>query len=276
MKPAAYLTSNLLDIIFENRNKGYGAYALRTTYPRRLTKSLAITAFIVITLSLIILLSLFHKHKLITPPPPINPVELSDVKIKEQDPPPVLPPNPPASPKLAAQIKYTQIDIVKDQLARPQEQPPNLDQIQQKAIGLQTRPGVPEGDAAALIGNAINGVTENTKTDKPFITVEQMPHFPGTTTDEESNRQALAFVSKHINYPAVAREQGIQGTVVVQFIIGADGKLTDIHVLGKAPGGGLAEEAVRTVKQMPPWIPGRQNGRNVAVQFVLPIRFTLN
>jgi TonB family protein len=104
---------------------------------------------------------------------------------------------------------------------------------------------------------------------KVFMFVQQMPSFPG-------GEDALTkYLHENIHYPKVARENAIQGTVVVQFIVGPDGKLRDFTIVSKKLGGGLEEEAIRLVKAMPDWIPGRQNGKTVNVQYSLPIRFVL-
>jgi protein TonB len=79
----------------------------------------------------------------------------------------------------------------------------------------------------------------------------------------------------HIHYPAVACENGIQGTIVVQFIVNTDGTIVDVKTVGAKKGGGLEEEAMRVVKGMPDWKPGKQNGRSVRVEFNLPIQFKL-
>lgn len=104
---------------------------------------------------------------------------------------------------------------------------------------------------------------------KVFTLVEQMPTFPGGT------KGIMDYLHDHIHYPAAARENGIQGTVVIQFIIGTDGHLSDVHALGKERGGGLEEEAIRVIKSMPDWNPGMQNGQDVAVQYSMPVRFVL-
>lgn len=104
---------------------------------------------------------------------------------------------------------------------------------------------------------------------KVFQFVEQMPTFPG------GSKGMMEYLHDHIHYPTVARENGIQGTIVVQFIIGTDGHLSDIHTVGPEKGGGLEEEAIRVTKSMPDWNPGKQNGQDVAVQYSMPIRFVL-
>ena len=105
--------------------------------------------------------------------------------------------------------------------------------------------------------------------DKVFTFVQQMPQFSG------GDEALMKYLHDHIRYPAVARENGTQGTVVVQFIISPDGSISHVKTVGAAKGGGLEEEAIRVVKGMPKWEPGKQNGQPVTVQFSLPVRFVL-
>jgi TonB family protein len=116
-----------------------------------------------------------------------------------------------------------------------------------------------------------------------FKRVEVMPRFPGCEemagTDEEkkacADQKLLQFIYENIRYPEAAKEANIEGTVVVQFTIFADGTIGDSKVL-RDIGGGAGEEALRAVKMMPDWTPGRQKGQAVAVQFNLPVRFKLS
>ncbi|CAA9294938.1 MAG: Ferric siderophore transport system, periplasmic binding protein TonB [uncultured Cytophagales bacterium] len=102
-----------------------------------------------------------------------------------------------------------------------------------------------------------------------FTVVEHMPEFPGRM---DGLRE---YLSDNLEYPGEARKKNLGGTVFVGFVVQADGAVTDVTVL-KGVGGGLDEEARRVVAAMPPWQPGRQSGRAVAVRFSLPIRFVLN
>ncbi len=110
---------------------------------------------------------------------------------------------------------------------------------------------------------------------KVFTWAEQMPRFPGSTSDEGSSNKILRYLHDHIIYPAAARDDGIQGTVYIQFIVASDGSLKDVKAVSSHLGGGLEEEAAKVIKAMPAWIPGRQNGRPVTVQFTIPVKFML-
>jgi len=101
-----------------------------------------------------------------------------------------------------------------------------------------------------------------------FQVVEEMPHFPG---GEEA---LMKWLSENIRYPVIAQENGIQGRVICQFVVNTDGSIVDIQVVrGVHPS--LDEEAVRVIKSMPKWIPGKQRGKPVRVRFTLPINFRL-
>ncbi len=102
-----------------------------------------------------------------------------------------------------------------------------------------------------------------------FTVVEDQPAFPG---GEEAR---LRYLHDNLRYPQMAREAGIQGTVFVTFVVERDGSVTDVRIL-RGIGGGCDEEAIRVVRNMPRWQPGRQRGQPVRVQFNMPIRFVLN
>lgn len=85
----------------------------------------------------------------------------------------------------------------------------------------------------------------------------------------------MKYLHDHIHYPKTARKEDIEGTVVVQFVVNPDGSLSNIKTIGGYKGGGLEEESIKVVKQMPDWIPGKQDGKKVAVQYSLPIRYQL-
>ena len=103
---------------------------------------------------------------------------------------------------------------------------------------------------------------------KVFEAVEQMPSFPG------GDAALMRYLSDNINYPAVAAENGVQGRVVLSFIVERDGHITDVNIL-RSVDPSLDREAIRVVKSMPRWIPGKQNGQSVRVKYKLPVTFRL-
>lgn len=105
--------------------------------------------------------------------------------------------------------------------------------------------------------------------ERPLLVVEQNPEFKGGFD------ALLKYLVVNMRYPAVEQEAGIQGTVFVQFVVEKTGKISRVKIL-KGIGGGCDEEAIRLVKEMPDWIPGRQNGQAVPVAFQIPVRFRLN
>jgi TonB family protein len=101
-----------------------------------------------------------------------------------------------------------------------------------------------------------------------FVFVEEAPCFPG------GDKARIKFLIKNISYPKAAKENGIQGTVYISFVIEKDGRVSNAKVL-RGIGGGCDEEALRVINKMPKWKPGVQRGKTVRAQFNMPIRFTL-
>ncbi len=272
MEAKNYLKADFLDILFEGKNKSYGAYVLRRQHTKRVTKAIIIIICLVLLSIGAIALSKYMKANAPVEKKPVQKdVVLQQVEIKKPDlPPPPPPPPAPEPPKLKTQVKYTPPKVVEDEMVRPEEEPPDLSNLKDVAISTVSKAGDPNGIDPGLVQESGTGVTQAAPApDKVFQFVEQMPSFPG------GQEALMKYLSDHIRYPAIARENGIQGTVVVQFVVNTDGTIVNVKTVGQKKGGGLEEEAVRVVKGMPKWTPGKQNGRSVRVQFSLPIRFKL-
>ena len=112
-------------------------------------------------------------------------------------------------------------------------------------------------------------VEEPEEEDQIFQVVEEDATFPGGTAE------LMKYLQKNIKYPSICQEQGIQGRVIVQFVVEKDGSITDVQVI-KAINPYLDKEAVRVVSTMPKWSPGKQRGKPVRVRFTLPVTFRLN
>ena len=109
---------------------------------------------------------------------------------------------------------------------------------------------------------------EDVQEQEIFQIVEEMPAYPG------GEQKLMEFVAKNIKYPQIARESGIQGRVFVGFVVEPDGSVSNVKVL-RGIGGGCDEEAMRVVKSMPKWKPGKQRGKAVRVSYMLPVNFKL-
>lgn len=262
-----------LDIVFEHRNKNYGAYQLRRAYPRHLARALGIGLFLV-TLGLVlpnlisVMSSVFPEKEIMTPEVFLG------APAPEKVPTPPPPPKPTPPPARATQ-RFVPPVVTEDAKA-PDEDLTEIEVLidSDKGIGARNQDGDPDApptDEPDLSG--LGPVLEYTpapedNTVYEFVDVNKMPSFPG------GERELLLFLAKHIEYPPLARENNIQGVVALSFVIGKDGSIGDVTVL-KDIGGGCAKEAVRVVKEMPKWSPGEANGHPVKVRFVLPVRFQL-
>ena len=256
------------DCVFEDRNQEYGAYVFRKLSNKRHLNALLIaSAFFVLAISSpIILKTIIPKSK----ESHVEVTTLANLKMEENKPKEKVIEDLPPPPPLKSSIKFTPPVIKADKEVREEEMPKTQEELQQSKLSISTADvkGTDE-EKGKLIGevdkNKQNIAQEEVK---PFLIVEQMPDFPGGT------EELMRFLGKNIQYPQMARETGIQGTVIVQFVVNKDGKISTVKVL-RGIGGGCDEEAVRVVKSMPVWKPGKQNGVSVPVYFQLPIKFTL-
>jgi periplasmic protein TonB len=266
MEPLAILQADPLDLLFENRNKKYGAYPLRKYYPQRLIISMGIIMSLVIMLSFIYLYtdskSSLQKH--IQIPECI----LREINLTKEVKPPVLPARP-SVPKTAASLAYKTPVIVVDR--NFQEPMPTIEKIETSAIGLKTTAGSPENGEPRVNGNIIGTATkqnaEQVENKNEVLDVaEIMPEFPGGT-------EALKrFLLKNLRMPENNLEEGAQVKVIARFVVGADGRVRDIEIALPADDEFNAE-VKRVIAKMPDWKPGSQNHRKVAVYFNLPVNF---
>jgi protein TonB len=272
MEATQVLKSDFLDLLFEGKNQKYGAYALRRGYQKRLGEALLVTIAVVgLFILFFVVAGYLRKHDAVKPAPPQNDLVLDQVNIKQRDqPPPPLPPPAPEPPKVKPQVQYVPPQVVKDDQVKQAEEMPDIDLIKNRAISTVTKAGAINGMDPGLVADKGTGVVAAAPvTDRVFTYVQQMPSFPG------GQAALMQYLRNHIRYPDIARENGIEGLITVEFIVGPDGTIRDVTTVGAKKGGGLEEEAIRVVSDMPKWTPGRQNGRAVTVQFMLPISFML-
>lgn len=269
--------NEFLDILFDGRNKDYGAYELRSRYDKRVRNAIVGTASIVLVMiggyvlnNTLMAAENAHRPAFVAKPAVIQTIDIPEEK-KIITPPPAAQSAP---PPLAAGIRAT-TPIIVDRDVPPDEAPPRNADMVDKVIGIKTTVGVEGGSDVDLGpgelggGGVVVSAAAAPDANGPVAFVEIMPEFPG-------GEPALGkYLNKNVRYPHMAQENEIQGTVFIQFVVNRDGSITDVKTVGAAKGGGLEEEAKRVVSNMPKWRPGRQNGQNVAVFFNLPIRFVL-
>lgn len=161
-------------------------------------------------------------------------------------------------------VKFTPPIIKKDEEVKEEEVPPPQKEI--TASGPKDEKGDPDGiDPGIVAPSTGTGVVDAPPPPTVFSYVEQMP---------VSGYDIPSYLGKNIKYPDAARENNIEGRVVVKFVVNEDGHISEVQVV-RGIGGGCDEEAKRVVQAMPPWKPGKQNGKAVKVYFTLPIQFKL-
>src|SRR4028119_646929 len=259
MEANKVLSADILDIIFEGRNKEYGAYELRKTYNRR---------FVIAMGSMIALLILFFVLSVVaskvsetdTKEMIVQDVQLEEIKQEEkkEEPPPPPPPPPPEPPKVEM-AKFTPPKIVKDEEVKEEEKPPEVEKLEDTKIGAINQEGIKdEGIVAPPVSDAGKGVIEAPKKDETnyddiFTKVEIESSYPGGTG------AWMRYLNKTFRYPQEAQDDGIQGTVVVQFIVDKEGVVSDVEAVSGPTNGGLRDEAIRVIKKSGKWEPAVQN-----------------
>jgi protein TonB len=268
------LSADVLDIIFEGRNKDYGAYELRKTYNKRLVTSLLIVAAICALLFIGYLVSNLLADKGETKAVEVQDVQLEEIKQEEkkEEPPPPPPPKPPEPPKVEM-AKFTPPKIVKDEEVKEEEKPPEVEKLEETKIGTMNQEGVKdEGIVAPPADDAGKGVVEAPKKDdedwdKTFTKVEIESEYPGGAAAWQR------YLNRNLRYPQEAIDNEVQGAVVVQFIVDKEGNVSDVEAISGP--NELRAEAVRVIKKSGKWTPAVQNGRQVKSYKKQPIVFRL-
>lgn len=273
MEQNKILSADILDIIFEGRNKAYGAYELRKTYQRRLI--IAIVAMIGICLFIFIatILANFVAPKKQTQIL-VQDVQLADVKQEEEKKPPPPPPPPKEPPKVEI-TKFTPPKIVKDEEVKPEEKPPEQEKLEDTKIGTINQEGE-KTDVVAPPVEQSTGQVEAPKAkeedyDKEFKTVQIEAKFPG------GQGAWTKYLERNLNsnVPVDNGAPPANYTVVVSFLVDKSGNISEVQALND-PGYGTAQEAVRVIKKGPAWTPAVQNGRNVIYRQKQSITFQVS
>jgi protein TonB len=274
MEANKILGADVLDLIFEGRNKEYGAYDLRKTYNKRLITSLLIVGALCLLLFIGYLVSALLVDKNETKNVVVQDVQLEEIKQEEkkEEPPPPPPPKPPEPPKVEM-AKFTPPKIVKDEEVKEEEKPPEVEKLEETKIGTMNQEGQKdEGIVAPPVEDAGKGVVEAPKKDeedwdKTFTKVEIESEYPGGAAAWQR------YLNRNLRYPQEAIDNEVQGAVVVQFIVDKEGNVSDVEAISGPQE--LRAEAVRVIKKSGKWTPAVQNGRQVKSYKKQPIVFRL-
>jgi len=255
------------NIVFEGKNQEYGAFVLRRSYNKTVSKAVLFSVlFLVFCLSVPAILayleSLKSEEVVIKDDNNVNLMDAPPVNPDEPPPPPVEPP-----PPVQETIKFVPPVVTNEEV--PEEDiPPTQEELKETNAGVTTQEG--SGDIVDLPIEQNNEVIEDPDANKVFVSVEEMPSFPG------GDEGLMKYMQKSVNYPSLEKENGISGTVYVYFVINKEGNVEDTKVVRGVKGGsGLDKEALRVISNMPKWSVARQNGRPVKVQFTYPVKFVL-
>ena len=270
------ISNEWTDLVFEGRNQAYGAYKLRKGTAKRNVWALIIVGLAAALLYLgLQLQKMAEANKKVENTQAVELAKLNTEKkeakvekkeIIKQEPEKVV-------GQVKSSVKFTAPIIKKDSEVKEEDEI-KLDEVQKsdKAVGAFTVEGNDEVGGAVLKAKEDIAAPEPPKhvveETKIFTVVEQMPMFPG------GDGALMGYLRDNIHYPTVAAENGVQGRVVVGFVVERDGSITDVNILrGVDPS--LDREAMRVVKSMPKWTPGKQNGSAVRVKYQVPVSFRL-
>ena len=267
------------DMMFENRNKEYGAYVLRRQTGRRNVISMvAVLLLFAAVMVFMIAKNAYEAYQKehavmdqVTELSALTQQKKKEAKVERKEI-PVKQEQQQVVEKVKSSVKFTAPVIKKDDEVKPEDELKSQDEIMNSKVAV---------GALNVVGNDENGevlkakeviATEPVKPkeeeNKVFDVVEQMPSYPG------GMGALMQYLSSNIKYPAIAEENGIQGRVICTFVVERDGSITDVRI-AKSVDPSLDKEAMRVVSKMPKWIPGKQNGSAVRVKYTLPVTFRL-
>ncbi len=269
-----------VDMVFAEKNQAYGAYVLRKQTSARNIRSIV---FLLVAALLIGGFLAYKVHQQKMEEEKLAYMEAQELaklrdqlKEKKEDKPVVQPKVEPKKeiPEVRETQKFTAPVIKKDELVKEENQVKQMDDLDKKvAVGVKDQEGVKDRTVEAIRNDiAVNTPPkEEVKqqvVEKIFDVVEVPPTFPG------GEGQLRAWLASNTKYPPVAEDNGIQGRVIVQFVVERDGSVSNVNVVrGVDPS--LDKEAARVVRSMPKWTPGKQNGQAVRARFNVPVVFKL-
>lgn len=271
------ISNDWVDLVFDGKNQAYGAYRLRKGTGKRNIIAivsviiLAVAAFSAMAIKKIVdeqaaKVAATEVNELSTLNQPKKKAEVKQQKVQIKEPEKVV-------ERVKSSVKFTAPVIKKDNEVKPEDEIKTQDQLMETKTAIGTFDVKGNDDANGEVLKAKEVITQpeppkHVEENKVFDVVEQMPSFPG------GPQALLQYLNSNVKFPVVAQENGVQGRVVISFVVEKDGSVTDVQV-AKSVDPSLDKEAQRVVKSMPHWIPGKQNGSAVRVKYVVPVSFKL-
>lgn len=269
------------EIVFEGKNKDFGAYKLRESSPARHTKaivSVLIALAIILTLLILSVNGVFNKPEEeqmdISTEQEIATFDAEEEEIEEEEEEQFQMPEPEeiiAPEEVANQQQVTDLLIVEDDKIEEDKQVKNQEDVleNEAAVGaVDITEGTNDLNKVIIQEQVIAAPKVEDEQPVSIAMVEQKPEFPG------GEAAMYKWLGDNIVYPSAASEEGVQGRVVVEFVVGKDGSISNVKVV-RPRHPALDKEALRVVKAMPKWLPGRNNGQPVKVTYTLPVTFKL-
>ena len=271
------------DLVFEGKNKDFGAYVIRTESPKRHNMAVLWTIIGAILVAALAF-GLVQANKILEERRLANAQDQAEVLIdmsqEAEEPEPeqqrVEPEKPEVLPEeVLKSVKVTELAIVEDEKVKKEDEIKTQDELKET----ETAFGQKDNEKGTEDRNVTRTLKEEVVVEKPvekpkevkeeiFKSVEQMPQFPG------GDAALMKYLSSHINYPPMAAENNVQGKVILQFVVEKDGRVGEVKV-ARSVDKDLDKEAIRVVKSLPKFTPGRQNGQPVRVWYTLPVTFKL-
>ena len=271
-----------VDMVFAGKNKEYGAYQLRKGTSGRNIKSLLILVIAAALVGGFLAWKVIEQKQAEEQQAYMEAMELAKLqeqaKKEEKKKPEKVQPKIEAKkeiPVARETQKFTAPVIKKDELVKEENQVKQMDKLDDKvAVGAEDKEGVKDRTVEAVRSEIAVAAPPPPPAPKPevstkvFDVVEEMPSFPG------GQGALMSYLASNIKYPVVAQENGVQGRVIVSFVVERDGSISDVKV-ARSVDPSLDREAQRVVKSMPKWKPGKQNGSAVRVKYTVPVVFRL-
>ena len=271
------------DLVFEGKNKDFGAYVIRTDSPKRHNKAVIYTiigafVFALLAWGLAQANKYFEERRLAMEGEQEEVlIDMSqDAEEPEEQQERLEQPKPEVLPEeVLKSVKVTELQIVEDDKVKKEDEIKTQDELKETETAFGQKDNEKGTEDRNVTRTLKEEVVVEKKVEAPkevkeevFRSVEQMPQFPG------GEAALMKYLSSHINYPPMAAENNIQGRVVVQFVVDKTGKVGEVKVV-RSVDKDLDKEAVRVCKSLPKFTPGRQNGQAVSVWYTLPVTFKL-